>query len=1031
MQWTTERVQEAEAAASAGSSFIRNSAICTPRFAPSQSSNNSMKVRIWILLALAIAFKGYGQNASPNRPSAPSLETSYSIKERGANHRVWERIEYELAPNGEQVPRVHQYTELATGMHYKGAHGEWLESKEEIQILPGNAGAAAIQGQHKVIFPVNLSGGKIELNTPDEKWLRSRVLGLSYYDTASGKSVLIAEVKDSIGEVIGNQVVYPDAFSDFKADVRYTWEKGSFEQDIILREQPPGPEEYGLDPDTTKLQVLTEFFDPPQTKRAVRTIRQNDGTIAEDDDLDFGAMRFGRGKAFSINDKAKDVSVAKQWLKLEGRQFLIEEVGMPEVQKELKALPKPLSSTAKPKIRTASNKRSLPSVPMAKAGAETMRMAQLPPAPREGFVMDYIAINGSETNWLFKGDSTYYISGYVYPIYGDNVTIEGGCVIKFARSAGIDMFIPLICKTSPYRPAVLTAVDDNSVGETISGSTGAPSGIYAGTALAVETGGSDPVENLRILYANCGIALGAEENLVRNCQFINTTTAMIAGINTRVENVLFSNVGKALYSFGGRTIDAGFITAHHVGALNVNCSLNITNSLLICVTNWGSGLAGAYNYTNSSDAGIFQTVGGGNHYLAANSACRDAGTSNLAAEVLADIQSKTTYPPIAYTNVTFSVEQTFSPQAHRDTDIPDLGYHYDPLDYTFGGCTAETNLTFTAGTAAGWFRTTSGWTHAGQAIRMNGPITVSFAGTMESPAYWVRLNTVQEQDHTAGYGHGSIENWAGPDYPTVRGRFLCCSAMAGENFNGYFADDYGGIRSEMTHSEFWSGALFTYGDKMFFTNCLMLRVNMGLANGSASDSRVLRNCTFVGGQFNVSRTVAMPVSVRDCSFDNTSFSTSDSYANNSSVTDYDYNAFLSDAARTYPQGAHDVIIVNFDWQTGALGSRYLPTASDLINKGSRSANLSMLYHFTTQTNQVKELNSVVDIGYHYVAVDSNDNPIDTDGDGLPDYIEDADGDGLVDNLETDWMSYNANGTLGFKNGQSILIFEPKPTSQVP
>jgi hypothetical protein len=53
-----------------------------------------------------------------------------------------------------------------------------------------------------------------------------------------------------------------------------------------------------------------------------------------------------------------------------------------------------------------------------------------------------------------------------------------------------------------------------------------------------------------------------------------------------------------------------------------------------------------------------------------------------------------------------------------------------------------------------------------------------------------------------------------------------------------------------------------------------------------------------------------------------------------------------------------------------------------------------LYHFTTQTNQAIEANSVVDIGYHYVATDANGNPLDSNGDGIPDYIEDVNGNGI-------------------------------------
>jgi hypothetical protein len=57
--------------------------------------------------------------------------------------------------------------------------------------------------------------------------------------------------------------------------------------------------------------------------------------------------------------------------------------------------------------------------------------------------------------------------------------------------------------------------------------------------------------------------------------------------------------------------------------------------------------------------------------------------------------------------------------------------------------------------------------------------------------------------------------------------------------------------------------------------------------------------------------------------------------------------------------------------------------------------------------QAKETNSVVDIGFHYVAVDSATGlPLDTDGDGLPDSSEDRDGDGqgLTDSGESDWQS---------------------------
>jgi hypothetical protein len=103
----------------------------------------------------------------------------------------------------------------------------------------------------------------------------------------------------------------------------------------------------------------------------------------------------------------------------------------------------------------------------------------------------------------------------------------------------------------------------------------------------------------------------------------------------------------------------------------------------------------------------------------------------------------------------------------------------------------------------------------------------------------------------------------------------------------------------------------------------------------------------------------------------------------------------------------------------------------------------------------------VDLGYHYPAVDANGNPIDTDGDGVPDYISDPNGNGLPDAWEMQYFGnlnhsaseldgvgntllfdyqhsanpnvprYDAAGGMTFTNGLKMFIFEPKPASQIP
>ena len=140
-------------------------------------------------------------------------------------------------------------------------NGEWVASQEVIDIVPG--GALASRGPHQVGFAANLNTiGAINFLTDDGKRLRSHVLGLAYTDAKTGKSVMIAGIKDSIGMLVGeNQVLYGDAFDQtdgVQADIRYTYTRSGFAQDIILRSNPPAPELFGLDANTTSLEVFTE-----------------------------------------------------------------------------------------------------------------------------------------------------------------------------------------------------------------------------------------------------------------------------------------------------------------------------------------------------------------------------------------------------------------------------------------------------------------------------------------------------------------------------------------------------------------------------------------------------------------------------------------------------------------------------------------------------------------------------------------------------------------------------------------------------
>jgi hypothetical protein len=59
----------------------------------------------------------------------------------------------------------------------------------------------------------------------------------------------------------------------------------------------------------------------------------------------------------------------------------------------------------------------------------------------------------------------------------------------------------------------------------------------------------------------------------------------------------------------------------------------------------------------------------------------------------------------------------------------------------------------------------------------------------------------------------------------------------------------------------------------------------------------------------------------------------------------------------------------------------------LIDAGHTTADQVGLFYFTTQTSQVNENTTIVDIGYHYVAANANGMPVDSNNDGIPDYAD--------------------------------------------
>ena len=167
-----------------------------------------------------------GWSASP--PSAPNTNNpaarvAPTIIARTPNSRTWARIARQTNAAGVvSLVTNSAYVEMATGLCFSNAAGNLVDATEVVDIVAD--GAAATNAAHRVHFAgnANTARGAVHLVAPDGKVFDSRVYGLSYWDSASGNSVLLAPLQDCGGTLVGsNRVVYTDAFKGLKADIAY------------------------------------------------------------------------------------------------------------------------------------------------------------------------------------------------------------------------------------------------------------------------------------------------------------------------------------------------------------------------------------------------------------------------------------------------------------------------------------------------------------------------------------------------------------------------------------------------------------------------------------------------------------------------------------------------------------------------------------------------------------------------------------------------------------------------------------------
>ncbi len=274
-----------------------------------------------------------------------------------------------------------------------------------IQSVPG--GARSDFGLLKVFFPLDAKEGQpLTITTADGRTLACRATFLALHDLASGQSLMLAEVTNRVGMIIGErEVIYTNCFDTLNASLRYRVSPNgnTLEQDIVLHEFGDRvPKEFS--PENCQLEIWSAFYDAEPVIKETRPLdlRANDtsGLLApafmDDQRLDFGSAKIVEGHAFSSTAQDERTPVAKTWARIATQDWLVETVDYMAVKSKLDLLPgaRGSGSNARPTSKREAMIRSLArnTAPASKNEAR-MLMAKASTSKPPEFVMDFIIMS--------------------------------------------------------------------------------------------------------------------------------------------------------------------------------------------------------------------------------------------------------------------------------------------------------------------------------------------------------------------------------------------------------------------------------------------------------------------------------------------------------------------------------------------------------------------------------------------------------------------------------------------------------------
>ncbi len=603
---------------------------------------------------------------------------------------------------------VKAYTEIGAGINHQKDDGSFAESSA-VFVSSRRTGIdwECYTTHNRVGLKNDISSGAYSVFSQignAGQVLRSKPVAIAYLNTETKEWTIIANLQSSIASVSGNKILYKDAFKN--CDLEYVIQKDRLKQNLYIK-SIDGFSKSPYDAAKTQVVVVTKFdldnFETPKivdsrgevslsTMKTASITAKNVGDETIDGELVFSKQRFGMCEA--TDNKGDTQKIRKRIIKHDGNYYLLE--GLPYLW---------LASASYPVL------------------------------------LDYTTKSGAinDETWT---SGTYYISANLEVNEHKTLTLNAGAVVKVGSNVSITIDGLVASGTSDNR-IYITSFNDNTIGETIDGSSGSPAAGDWGNILMRYWNDVNDLVNLdfvTIRYASRGFYMSRD----------TTNNDFYYGKTFNLDNVVIKNCsvfgffigeadsGKSTVAANDIQIDTcviGFAIQYDANASTIKRALIINNT--------SRGIGGNYtlgtfqNCTiDSNGVGIVANVGGTialtdciisnnttnltvgagsslnlNYCLQYNNGTTNAASANTNALASANPNFATGTAATGYIgDMTYFLNQSTSPckdagsdtaanlgmDAHTtatdatlDSSTVDVGYHYEPDDVAVTGSEEE------------------------------------------------------------------------------------------------------------------------------------------------------------------------------------------------------------------------------------------------------------------------------------------------------------------------------------------------------